>query len=385
LAPEQGLQAELTVRASTVTLSPQGPPLYLEVSATVHNWGQTTAPASSVNVYLSNDMLSSPNDYLWVAGLRVPLLPPGREALVAAPTGPPSLPQGQYYMFARCDALNEVAESHEENNAFLAGPVINGPDLAIQHFTYSEWQPKSVPSLGVQYSEPGSSVTIALRIVNRGILPTVGAYWLELWGSRTGGLTLNEFLSDSRFMPGLGALGHQDLLDVKRLLSIPDGPYTVTVVLDRTNRIAEVFEANNRMAVARKRLVELRAIRPTNLRVQMFRFAPNPIQRGDVLKWNGSIINDSPEFSGSFWIEFWGSRNRGMPTLDFPLCESIFIENLRPGQQVFLQPYLRSVYENGPTGDIAVICVVDRPDHIPESNEADNFSIVYDVNLLPKP
>ena len=154
-------------------------------------------------------------------------------------------------------------------------------------------------------------------------------------------------------------------------------------VLDRLNGVTEVYEANNRRPVAEKRLIELRPIRGINLRIPVFRFAPNPIRPGATLKFNGSVVNDGPEHSGPFWIEFWGSQAGRIPTTEFLLCDSIFIENLRPGQQVFLLPYQRMVHWNVPIGDCTIVCIVDRPDNISEYDESDNFQIVTGVKIMP--
>jgi len=383
LSREQSELPELAVRWSTVTLSGQEPPLYLEVDLTVHNWGLTTASATWSHVYVSRDALLSPDDYLWISGVRVPELPPGAEYSTAILTGPPDVPLGAYQMLAQCDVIDEVVESHEENNVLDAGPVLVGPDITFETVWFDELQPNVVQSLGVKFSEPGSSVTIYMRVVNNGIIGA-GPFWLEIWGSRLGGLSLDDFLVNSEMIyGGIGPLSGLDLVWYKKLRSIPDGPYTLTPVADRPNDVTEVYEGNNRGPVAGKRLVELRPTRLINLRVPVFRFAPNPIRPGATIKFNGSVVNDGPEHSGPFWIEFWGSYDQWMPTPDFQLCDSIYIDNLRPGQQVFLQPYQRTVYWNVPTGEFTIICIADRPDNIAEANETDNYKFARHVKIVP--
>jgi len=378
-----GPDLELVFNATTITLSGQPAPLDLQVNVMLHNAGLTTATASWVHIYVSTDEFLSPDDYLWVQGIRIPPMPGQTTYQTQIPVGAPPLPLGAYHMIAQCDVVNEVAEAIEDNNVLYCGPVIVGPDLTFETAGFTELQPNVVSSLGVQFSEPGTSLGVVLRVVNRGILPA-NPYWLELWGSRTGGLTLDEFLTESRYVyTGMGPLSRLDINDEWRLNSFRDGPYTIMPVLDRLNSVVEVYEKNNRAPVAAKRLVEIRAIRGINLRIPEFRFAPNPIRPGAQLKFNGSVVNAGDEHSGPFWIEFWLSTSQGIPTPDFALCDSIFIPNLRPGQQVFLLPYERTVYWNVPLGDCTVMCVVDRPDQISEYDETDNYVLVSGIKVMP--
>ncbi len=55
---------------------------------------------------------------------------------------------------------------------------------------------------------------------------------------------------------------------------------------------------------------------------------------------------------------------------------------MRPGQQVFLQPYQRRLYRNIPTGKFHIICVIDRPDSISEDDESDNAATQLNVDIL---
>lgn len=374
----------LGVLRSTTTLSGQAPPLYLQVEAVVHNYGLTTATASWTHVYVSRDGLLSPDDYLWIAGLRCPELSPGTNYSFVVPTGPPELPLGAYRMLVQCDVLDEVAESDEVLNVFDVGPILVGPDLAFDFADFQEQSPTWVPSIGVQFSEPSTTMVLTVHLANNGIIEA-GSFWLEFWGSRLGGLTLDDFLADSDpIIGGMPPLTRRVLTIEKAIKSVPDAPYTVTIVADRPNVVTEVYESNNRKPIARKRLVEVRPIRPINLRLPQFNFAPRPLRPGDVLRFNGSIVNDGTQHTGPFWVEFWGSLNQGMPTLGFLMCDSIYIPNLRPGQQIFLLPYVRTVYSTIPVNtEIAVMAVVDRPDHISELDESDNFQIQTRVQVLP--
>ncbi|MCX8035722.1 MAG: M6 family metalloprotease domain-containing protein [Candidatus Sumerlaeia bacterium] len=379
--PAQSELPELAIRVTTVTATGQPAPNDLMIHLTVKNWTMTTATQSVARVAVSNDMTISPDDFFWVSDIAVPLLPPLEEFSTQIPVTAPNVPQGLYRVLSQCDVNNQVAEVSETNNVFYAGPAIVGVDLAFDFFTYTELHDAQVSNFNVRFSEPGTSMTVAVRVFNRGLWPVTNYYWLEFWGSRNGGFSLDEFLSDSRIMPPMGPLAIFDYMDTKKIWSVPDGRYTVMAVADRPNAVGEVFENNNRIAVAGKRLLELRPIRNMNLALYNFRFAPDPVRRGDWIKFNGTVVNDSGEYSGPFWIEFWASRST-FPQLDFQICDSIYIETLRPGQQVFLQPYQRRLYRDIPAGRFDVICIVDRPDNISEDDESDNYDVQFNVDIL---
>jgi M6 family metalloprotease-like protein len=375
---------DLVVTHSTTTLSGQPAPLYLQTVVTVQNASLTTSvPPSWTHVYLSGDEFLSGDDFLWFPGLYVPELLPGQAHTFVLPTGPPEIAWGGYRQLVQCDVVDNAIESDEDNNVFDAGELIVGRDLAFEYVAFQEHLQGTVPSLGVKFSEPGTSITISLRIRNRGIIGFPEYYWLEFWGSRHGGLTLDSFLAESVVMPPMGPLSAVDRAWHKSVLSAPDGPYTFTAVADRLHEVLEVYSNNNREPVAEKRLLELRAPRRANLHLTVFKFSPNPIRPGQMIKFNGSLVNQGAEHTGPFWIEFWGSFDRDMPTLGFPICESILIDNLRPGQQVFLLPYQREMFTNLPTGTFPVLCVLDRTNIVPETDESDNYALAPEVTILP--
>ena len=373
-------QPELTVTFSTVTLSGQAPPDYLMLHLTVQNWGLTSAPASWNHVYLSRDLAYSPDDYLWVPGLWTPALPPGASHTLRVPVALPALPLGAYQMFTQCDVINEVAEAFETNNISYAGPVINGVDLVFQSFDYIEQQPGFIPESGLPFIEPATSITLHSFVTNRGILPSA-PFWIEYWASHTGGLTLDEYVCVSDPVGGVGALSTVEVTRHRPLLSIADGLYTFVAVVDRLRQAPEVNESNNRHPVRTRPMLHVRPVRPVNLKVPFFRFAPDAVYGGHVIKFNGSIVNDGREHSGPFWIEFYGTSNWQLPTPEYMICDAIYVDNLRPGQQLFLQPYMRSLYHNLPKGITSIICIVDVENRIQEMDETDNYYISPRIDL----
>jgi len=297
---------------------------------------------------------------------------------------------GTFLVGVVADRLDQVSERDETNNyQFVDGYRLNQasaaptedpaakqqlPDLVVTSADFAPNAPYQAP--------PGAPLTIWTRVENQSS-HTAGPFWLEFWGSRTGGLTLDEFITDSYFVNGLAAQGVLDLAINRSLYSIPDGPYSVVVVADRPGGVAEANEANNRRAVAGKRLLTIRPQTQANLVIVGFTIAANPMRPGTALGLSGRIINSGVEHSGPFWIEFFGTTTPAAPQMDFFLCDSIYVTNVPPGGFVDLAGYARLLYPSVPFGSTAVICFADRTDLVNETHEEDNYVVLGGYSVSP--
>jgi subtilase family serine protease len=168
-------------------------------------------------------------------------------------------------------------------------------------------------------------------------------------------------------------------------MGVPDGPYTVVAVLDRLGQVAESNEANNRYAVSGKRVLVVRPSGGANLVLENFLGVPSlePLGPGRGFLPIAKVRNAGTENSGTFWIEFWASRDQSYPQLDFILCDSIKIENLAPGEMLDLAEYWCIMYRNVPPGNYAIVCFVDRVDQVNETDESDNYQFLRDQSIVP--
>jgi len=221
---------------------------------------------------------------------------------------------------------------------------------------------------------PGTPLSLWALVRNNGS-ESCGPFWLEVWGSRTGGLTLDRFLADSVWVPGLPDMRSYGWFTTTTLYSIPDGPYTVVYVADRIGEIAETNERDNRAAIRGRRILVIRPQTQADLVVEGFAMSPNPAQAGQTISLSGRVVNRGSERSGPFWIEFWGSSDWPHPSLHFFLCDSIYIPNLDTGASVELSAYPRQLY-SVPTGVFQVGCFADRDDSINELDETNNYQFV---------
>jgi hypothetical protein len=240
------------------------------------------------------------------------------------------------------------------------------PDLLVAHADIA-------PTAPVQM-RPSDPIVLSAFIENEGYdngMP----FWIEVWGSRTGGLTLDRFLADSLRLPRLNANDAHSWITTAPLYSIPDGPYTVVYAVDRPGEVLESNERNNRAVVSGKRLLVIRPPTQIDLAFEGFGMSPNPANSGQQVVFSGRVVNRGSQASGPFWVEFWGSWDRPFPGLNFFLCDSIFVPNLGSSSTMDLASYPRPLY-NVPTGTFTIGCFADRDDAINELDETNNYQFV---------
>lgn len=259
--------------------------------------------------------------------------------------------------------------------------LVNSTGLANLSFDARD----SSPAAPIQI-KPGDPIALDAFVDNNGGA-AAGPFWLEFWGSRTGGLTLDTFLAGSVMVPSLPAGGGFPFSGRMPLYSIPDGPYTVVFAADRLNQVVESTRRDNRGVVASRRLLVIRPLSNADLAATGFNIAPNPLLNGQPIHLYGTVKNVGSERTGPFWIEFWGSRDRVNPRLDFLLCDSIRVANLDPGSSISLNAYPRTLY-NCPVGIFKAGIFIDRLDEVSERNKTNNYFFMdrnFNLPLSPSP
>jgi len=281
-------------------------------------------------------------------------------------------PDTTYYYRVR--AFNSAGDSPYSNEAWATTPS-GIPNLALVPRDFGPAAPTQV--------RPGDLLDLEVYVVNNGNR-AAGPFWVEVWGSRTGGLTLDRFLATSLYMPyGLAGGDTYPWFTSEPLYSIPDGSYTVVYAADRPGDVAELYERDNRAAVLGKRLLVIRPQTQVDLAIENFAMDPNHAHTGDTVSFTGRVVNRGRERSGPFWIEFWGSASWPYPGLDFFLCDSIGVAGLGPGEAVDLSAYPRRLY-GVPRGTFQIGCFADRDDAINELDETNNYFFSRaELNLAP--
>ncbi len=204
----------------------------ISVTDTTRNQGGGTAAASNTRYYLSANNVLDGGDTL-LGSRAVALLAPGASDTGSATLSIPSgITSGTYYLFAKADGDDAIAETQEFNNLYAAVITI-GSDLVIQYLT--------VPTDG----GAGYAITITDTTRNQGAgttAPSTTSYYLSTDAALDGG----DILLGSRAVPAL-ASGVSDTGSVTVVIptGTPTGNYYVFAKADSGNVVSEVSEANN--------------------------------------------------------------------------------------------------------------------------------------------
>lgn len=173
------------------------------------------------------------------------------------------IPAGTYDSEMRIDATNAIAESREDDNtAVLPGVLVlpDLPNLTIRDFDFS---PEDVTTTG------GDAIAFAGTIENSGSHSTTGSFRVEvrIWPypdfEPTGPLLCDSFEITTLLNPGEGV--SLDSLPPRTTHALPAGVYSVGIIVDSQDSVAEQNEDDNITWVVRKKLFV--GARPTGTRV----------------------------------------------------------------------------------------------------------------------
>ncbi|HEX7794997.1 MAG TPA: CARDB domain-containing protein, partial [Vicinamibacterales bacterium] len=223
--------SDLVVSALTVPAK-SGVGATITVSDTTTNSGGGPAAASITRFYLSANTTIDAGDSPLGGAHVVPDLAAGAASTASTMLTLPVVAPGPYYIIARADDDNVVAESKETNNT-LARLISIGPDLAVTALT--------APNVG----GPGLAMTVTDTTTNSGggsAGPTTTRFYL----STTSVLDPGDVLVGSRPVPGLDAGAVNSGSTVVTIpSSVAAGPYYLIAKADADNTSAETSETNN--------------------------------------------------------------------------------------------------------------------------------------------
>jgi subtilase family serine protease len=206
----------------------------LTVSDTTRNQGAGPAEASTTTFYLSTDTTFGASDV--VLGSRaVPLLASGAtDTASTVVTIPAGTATGSYYVIARADAGEVVAELYETNNTMYRALAI-GPDLRVTYVT--------APSTAAA----GATINVGDTTRNQGGGGAAESATRFVLSSNSV-LDAADTVVGSRAVPALAA-GASNVGTVA--ITIPAGTaagtYYLFAVADGEGAVAETSEANNAM------------------------------------------------------------------------------------------------------------------------------------------
>ena len=242
---EQGLfvlRPILVSSGSDLVVSMLAPPTVaagdtLSVTDTTSNLGADPVGPSITRFYLSADPAVDAGDAI-LGAREVPALAPSATSTGATTvTIPPTTPPGSYYLVAKADADDALAEENELNNT-IARRIGVGPDVIVSAL--------STPATGA----PGLAISVTETTLNQG-------------ASGADGSTTRFYLSTaSTYSPGDPLIGSRAIAPLGpgawstgvATLTIPPttaaGNYFVVARGDADGTVAEANEANNTRSAA---------------------------------------------------------------------------------------------------------------------------------------
>jgi subtilase family serine protease len=204
----------------------------ITVSDTTRNQGGGAAGASTTRFYLSTNTLFDVGDVM-LGGRSIPALAAGASSFgSSSATIPAGTPDGAYYLLARADGDEVVAEIQEFNNTYSVAIQI-GPDLVVSAFT--------APAT----AGAGAVLTLSDTTRNQGG-GTAGASTTRFYLSVNTLADASDVVLGARSVPALGAgASHSASTSVTIPQSTATGAYYLLVVADADNVITETQEFNN--------------------------------------------------------------------------------------------------------------------------------------------
>jgi subtilase family serine protease/subtilisin family serine protease len=332
----------------------------VSVTDTTSNSGAGDAPASVTAFYFGASSILRASDIL-VGQRPVPPLDAGAaheaETDVAIPAGTPA---GTYYIIAKADATNEVAEGNEGNNN-RARSIKVGPDLTVASV--------SAPAV----AGAGREIDVSGTIRNVGLDPA-GATIARLFLSTNGLLDASDVLLGERGVPALGGNASHTISATVAIPPLTDtGSHYVIVQVDPDNGVVEFAETNN---TARSGTIRI----GPDLRVTSLS-APSGGVAGSSVSVTDTTNNAGAGDSGASTTRFYLSLNTTVDSTDV-LVGSRLVPGLAPGAASTLSTELvlpaalqaRTYY---------LIAVADAPGEIAETSEINNRRVVTFRITLP--
>lgn len=152
---------------------------------------------------------------------------------------PQSVAAGEYYLFLRTDAYQQVTETNKSNNSNALAPLTliitrQTPDLQVTQIT----TPSTAGSR--------QAITISFTVENRGTAATQANSWVDgIWLSLDDTLDSDDILLDQ--VQRSGSLLVNGSYTVHRTVTLPDvtGNYRIIIRADRFNSVVEGALKNN--------------------------------------------------------------------------------------------------------------------------------------------
>jgi subtilase family serine protease len=334
------------------------------------NGNSAPAGASTTKFFLSTDTSLGAGDIL-VGSRTVPALPPSTTNSGSTSIAIPSdWADGTYYIIAKADADNAVAEFNENNNT-AAGTIRiakewRGPDLIV-------WLDLPGSATAAPLAA-GSTISITDITKNDGTVQA-GASTTKFYLSSDTTLDAGDIPVGGRVVPPQGPGASSS---VSTPLTLPvgiGGAYYILAKADADNAVAEVKEENNITVSTRTIFVGPDLIVWLDLPG-----ASTMVTAGSTISINDVTKNDSSAPAGASTTKFYLSSDTILDASDIPLS-SRAIPALAAGAMTSGSTFL--TLPSGIAGTYYLIAQADADNVVPEYNEGNNITFSSPIAVGP--
>lgn len=390
------LQADLVGTSANVVVEPQTAGNILDFEYNIRNiGGATTGGNYTVSFYLSDNTTISTADRLLgtttLSGLAAgantgtltqQLTLPGVNNAYWRSNGG----NGTYSIGMIVDSANTIAESNETNNS-NQGELIDRDTFTINGTTVADLVGTSA-NVVVEPQTAGNTLDFEYNIRNIGGAATGGNYTVSFYLSDNTIISTADRLLSTTTLSSLAAGANTGTLTQQ--LTLPgvndtywrsnggNGNYSIGMIIDSANVIAESNESNNRNQgeLVDRDTLQITGTQKADLLSTLSNVVIEPQNAGSTFTYEFDISNQGDLASGSFDVAFYLSRNSIISTSDQLLgtttVSSLSANGSTGTRTVQLTlPGINDAFWQG-DGTYHIGTIIDRSNTVDESNEANN-------------
>jgi subtilisin family serine protease/subtilase family serine protease len=344
----------------------------ITVNVTLSNPSSMSAPASTLNVYLSVDGVITATDIL-LGSVATPALAAGAQAVVPATVAiPANVTAATYFLGAIVDPGNQIDEADETNNTRAGSTIAVGAvanDLTISAL--------SGPATGIT----GDPIAVSATVNNLGST-AAPASTLNFYLSTDQVITTADRFIGTAAIGSLAAGGSQLVSgSVPVPVDLAPGTYYLGAIIDPDNVVAETNETNN------TRVGNTIATSTRNIDLSLTAVGgPTTAKDQAAITLTATVKNGGTVTAPASTVRWYLSTDPTITTADY-LIASAATGSLAGGKTQRLS-VTASVPGTVPAGTYYLGAIVDPNNTLAETNNANNalqsgtVAVSYSVDLL---
>ncbi|MCC7420972.1 MAG: hypothetical protein IT428_11885 [Planctomycetaceae bacterium] len=340
------------------TTNVRGAPM--SVVSSVGNLGSGASGAFTVSYYLSSDATINTADRLLKTISRASIDGNSSQTWTESITLPSAVTAGTYYIGMIVDPGNSIRERSESNNtrADTAAIAVTIPPTI-------DFLPTAVDAPAT--ADGGMIISVSTGVRNQGTT-NASSYGIAYYLSTDATITSADLRLKTVTRPALNAAGLQQWVESVAIPStLATGNYYIGVIVDPSNTVVEISEANNILGES----TSIRITQPSQIDLTpTLADGPTSVVRGNAASVVTNVGNLGSASSGSFTVNYYISADATITTGD-TLLKSVSRSTIAgSGSQQWTESV--TIPSSLAAGTYYLGVVVDPGNAIRERNEANN-------------